>query len=421
MEMLLTIKNWSSRNRTFGISFGKLASTSLLVGFSHCFSFAQSNLVPNGSFEVYSTCPTGSLGEINKATPWFQPNYPYAGAGGSSDFFHFCSGESCGSLSQCPRTGIGMAGVCLLFDTTLTDRDKGREYFEVGLTDSMIASRKYCVRFYANLANGSGYGIKQVQAVLTTDSLLYNDPDYSFISGVTPFIESLSIISDTANWVKVETTYTASGGEKFLTLGNFSPGSAVNLTPFGGGATYYLFDDVSVYRQPICFAGNDTTILPGDSVQLGITGEYEPSYSWIPTMWLNNPNIANPISTPTSTITYTLTIIDTNQFACNPILNDFITIWVSGVGIDENGNVTHSGELWPNPAENSCSYKLDLTPKQKGELLLHDVLGRVVQSYTITDQNNKIEMDLSELDSGIYFLKAIINDKLVDSQKLVVQ
>lgn len=421
MEILLTIKNWSFKSKRNIFCFGKQISALALVCLFHYSSFSQSNLVPNGSFELYSTCPTMSYGEINKATPWFQPNYPYAGAGGSSDFFHFCSAESCGSLSQCPRTGIGMAGACLFWDTIATDRDKWREYLEVGLTDSMIAGRKYCVRFYANLANGSGYAIKQVQAVLTTDSLLYNDPDYSFISGVTPFLEAASIVSDTANWVKVETRYTASGGEKFLTIGNFTPGSSVTYTYMFNSIVYYLFDDISVYRQPVCFAGNDTTILPGDSVQLGIIGEYEPSYSWIPTTWLSNSNIANPVATPTSTITYTLTVIDTNQFACNPILNDYVTIWVSGVGIDENGNVSHSGELWPNPAENSCTYKLDFSPEQKGMVLLHDVLGRVVQNYSISDQNNKIEMDLSHLDSGIYFVKAIINDRLVDCQKLIVK
>ncbi|CAN5315767.1 hypothetical protein BH10BAC1_BH10BAC1_20580 [soil metagenome] len=50
-----------------------------------CNLFGQNNLVPNGSFENYSSCPTGIFGQINRATPWFQPNYPYAGSGGSSD------------------------------------------------------------------------------------------------------------------------------------------------------------------------------------------------------------------------------------------------------------------------------------------------------------------------------------------------
>lgn len=47
------------------------------------FSFAQVNLVPNPSFESYSTCPDGSS-QLYKATPWFNP------ALGSPDYFNVC-------------------------------------------------------------------------------------------------------------------------------------------------------------------------------------------------------------------------------------------------------------------------------------------------------------------------------------------
>lgn len=64
--------------------------------------------------------------------------------------------------------------------------------------------------------------------------------------------------------------------------------------------TIHVFDTV------IVSAGNDTTLCPGQSIQLNATGVGVTVFSWSPPTGLNNPNIANPIATPSSTITYTV-------------------------------------------------------------------------------------------------------------------
>lgn len=57
-------------------------------------------------------------------------------------------------------------------------------------------------------------------------------------------------------------------------------------------------------------AGIDQTICSGSSAQLTASGGM--SYSWNPTTGLSNPNIENPIATPTTATTYTVTITDRN-------------------------------------------------------------------------------------------------------------
>lgn len=57
-------------------------------------------------------------------------------------------------------------------------------------------------------------------------------------------------------------------------------------------------------------AGPDTSICPGQSVQLFASNGL--NYTWTPISTLSNPNIANPVSTPTSNITYIVTITDLN-------------------------------------------------------------------------------------------------------------
>ncbi|MBX2925408.1 MAG: PKD domain-containing protein [Chitinophagaceae bacterium] len=53
--------------------------------------------------------------------------------------------------------------------------------------------------------------------------------------------------------------------------------------------------------------GEDRTICAGNSVQLDAGYEAGVTYSWSPAAGLSNPNIYNPVATPTSTTTYTVT------------------------------------------------------------------------------------------------------------------
>jgi gliding motility-associated-like protein len=98
-----------------------------------------------------------------------------------------------------------------------------------------------------------------------------------------------------------------------------------SLTPLASPSTtttYYLtataglctaIDSVivPVDSLPIPNAGNDTTVCSGQNVTLQAAGGVV--YTWTPTTYLNNPGIANPtVVQPVQTITYQLTVIDSN-------------------------------------------------------------------------------------------------------------
>lgn len=59
---------------------------------------------------------------------------------------------------------------------------------------------------------------------------------------------------------------------------------------------------VTVNSLPVASAGPDTTICLGGSVQLNAGGGS--TYQWIPSGPLNNPNIQNPVATPTDTTSF---------------------------------------------------------------------------------------------------------------------
>ena len=76
---------------------------------------------------------------------------------------------------------------------------------------------------------------------------------------------------------------------------------------------------------PIAFAGKDTTVCMGKSVQLNATGGIY--YQWSPPIFLNNTTIANPVVVkPTITTSYIVTV--KNITGCLKPVNDTIIISV---------------------------------------------------------------------------------------------
>lgn len=72
---------------------------------------------------------------------------------------------------------------------------------------------------------------------------------------------------------------------------------------------------VTVIPQPTVNAGADQVIVLGDKAQLnGVVTGANPVYYWTPATGLDNPNILNPVATPTADITYTLFVMSGSCF-----------------------------------------------------------------------------------------------------------
>jgi len=96
--------------------------------------------------------------------------------------------------------------------------------------------------------------------------------------------------------------------------------------------TYYVGTCQGTYHQPVTVyintavanAGTDVNICSGQSTTLNGTGGG--TYAWSPTAGLSNTNIANPVASPSSTTTYTLTI--TTATGCTA--TDQVVISING-------------------------------------------------------------------------------------------
>jgi gliding motility-associated-like protein len=105
----------------------------------------------------------------------------------------------------------------------------------------------------------------------------------------------------------VQSRYDASGD--FIT--------SLRITDANGCGSSALTKPVRILPPPGVDAGADRTVMLGQSVRLSgsATGGGPYDYLWNPTLYLDDPGVAAPLSTPTSTIVYTLTVKD-RQSGC---------------------------------------------------------------------------------------------------------
>ncbi len=128
-----------------------------------------------------------------------------------------------------------------------------------------------------------------------------------------------NIITDKTEWVEISGMYNATGGEKYIVIGNFYDDSSSNLIPVPGTlvgihAAYYYIDDVSIkaidtIHYPAS-AGNDTSICLGDSIRIGLYDFSDYNYQWTATTYINCDSIGNPWVKPDTTTTYYLYQVD---------------------------------------------------------------------------------------------------------------
>ncbi|HLG36394.1 MAG TPA: T9SS type A sorting domain-containing protein [Bacteroidia bacterium] len=210
------------------------------------FSVEAQNLVPNGDFEQYSSCPNGPS-QLDSALFWFNPG------GGSPDYLNQCSGNPFSDVPnnvwgyQAAYGGNGYCGIYLVVIQMMQSQNY-REYVEVPLTSPLISNLCYDFEMYINLGNICSYTTDDI-GVYFSDTAINGSTNYYPL----PFIPQINNISgnmpDSINWMLVNGSYTASGGESYLIIGNFKNDANTDTVVSNGlGNTYsYVYiDDVSL-------------------------------------------------------------------------------------------------------------------------------------------------------------------------------
>lgn len=88
-----------------------------------------------------------------------------------------------------------------------------------------------------------------------------------------------------------------------------SPEDTTTYVVIGTNTCGFFTDTITInVKSVIPAAGPDTTVCPGESVQLYASGGV--SYRWTPTYYLNNAQVQFPVSSPQTSVTYTVLVTD---------------------------------------------------------------------------------------------------------------
>lgn len=220
-----------------------------VIGFTGLAFGQGEGMLDNGSFESVGGKPK-KLGQIELAAPWVSPT-----AARADIFLGDNKIPGIGTTSnpyglEDAQEGKNFAGfVAYSFGDKLP-----RTYIMAKLNAPMKKGMRYCVKFAVVLAEGSKYACNNIgvnfsnkEFAIDTKSAIIDKPE--ILDGEN------RIFNSTFGWDLICGSYTANGGEKYITIGNFSSNESTRYEAnkkskdFRGAQTiaaYYYLDDVSV-------------------------------------------------------------------------------------------------------------------------------------------------------------------------------
>jgi type IX secretion system substrate protein len=204
------------------------------------------NLVPNPSFENYTSCPNGP------AQLSYTGNWTFVGA--STDFYNACSPQ--GNMSvpsniygyQDGYDSNGYIGMITYAVGDYQDESTYREPAGTYLTQPLIIGQKYYLSFKAALTINnfeSGGACNKLGAKLSTVAYSNSNP-----APVDNFAQVYtdSIITDSVNWTTISGSFIADSAYSFISIGNFFDSTNIQYIDFNGlwytESAYYYIDDV---------------------------------------------------------------------------------------------------------------------------------------------------------------------------------
>lgn len=225
----------------------------LLLIISFGSSKAQ-NLVYNGDFEIFDTCPVtlsqpGDL-QIEHCTGWTAPTKL-----GTSDYFNVCNISSNVGIPnnyagyQQAYNGNGYVGMHSWDAVFFPDY---REYIQTKLIHPLMKGKKYKLTFFIS-AEGSNYALEKIGAVISINNFYANN--YNPIIATPQILNQNGFLTDSVNWTKIEGEFIADGGEEYLTIGYFEPSNTMTDTLniynaiFAAKSVYYLIDGVELFES----------------------------------------------------------------------------------------------------------------------------------------------------------------------------
>lgn len=222
----------------------------------------QNNILQNGDFEKIVQCPQNHTKYLSTDTnKILLPHWHFINRS-TPDFFHRCSNDSdvgipC-NFAGCsePLSGNGYIGMILRVDSHYYQYNKGYvEHIATEIFPSLDRNHFYLVKFFYKLAPNSGIASNGLGVYFSASLPKFNEfEEYKYFEPQI-YLDNTKII-DNREWKEFIGYFIASGTEKFLTIGNFSPFDIQKTKVLRNGEpqnemdyyAYYYIDDVQLYE-----------------------------------------------------------------------------------------------------------------------------------------------------------------------------
>ncbi|HEU4719521.1 MAG TPA: T9SS type A sorting domain-containing protein [Bacteroidia bacterium] len=283
------------------------------------------DLVCNGSFEypVYQN----ASGHLDQACPW------HNACCSTSDLYTATSAlwgvPNNGEGVQTAHTGGNYAGFCPYMYPSCsqfwTTRQDYKEYLIVPLKEPLAAGKCYTFSMYLSCSEQSRFASGDFGVYFSATPLPAQSNNGEYIP-LNPQLYFPSIITNTSGWTNLVGTYTATGGEYQLIIGNFesnvsTPNAQTGFVDFNNisnypAYSYYYIDDVTLV--PCCTAfsvsGPFNSVCTNDTISLtGLSPCQNNSMTWSPANLIIGPNGSSVLAQatpPTTTFYCTMTLTD---------------------------------------------------------------------------------------------------------------
>ncbi len=242
---------------------------------------AQTNLVPNGSFEDTIGCPN-LAGQVTLAKYW----YEYA----SADYFNSCSSNpdfstptNWGGFQQ-PRTGSAYIALTSYADYY----PDGREYVYAKLLDTLEEGKMYRVTFFSCCSKSHPISASRYTNNIGCRFTTFF-PNVSQVVNYSHINNNLTL-SDTVNWVKIEGTFIADSAYQYISIGNFYDDNHTQIGTYfnnNENIAYYFIDDISVVEGYV-----DTL----ENIEINIPNIFTPNLDGINDSWKIDLSVYNNVS-----------------------------------------------------------------------------------------------------------------------------
>ncbi len=82
---------------------------------------------------------------------------------------------------------------------------------------------------------------------------------------------------------------------------------------------------------------------------------------------------------------------------------------------------THFGKIIPNPNNGTMQFMYKLDDGERAKIEIYDVKGHLMKFYALQSDQTLQNIEMTDVDCGIYFYRFTVEDRIVLSDKIVIQ